>query len=362
MRRTTWHARRLRYLLALLSVIGLLGACSQATEDGDSIQVRYIIGLSPLPSGSAYYSSLPEVLGYFEEEGLDVEFQVVDGGNTAVQAMVAGRADIALTASNAVLAAINEGLDARSFCSLLTSTHILPAVRADSPINSLEEFEGEVVGVPSVANAATTLVRGLLSDVGIDPDTGVSIVPIGAGAEAATAIERGNARVFSMVDTQYATLENEGIEFRYLTTPLLEQLTYNQLLTISSDFEEAHPDVAARFGRAVARATLFAQRFPERSIELHWEEYPETQPVGLELNDAIERDLHVFNTRLQKSNVPEGGEWCAASDDSVQRTVDFLEGQGQLDAAGPPSDYWTAEYIDEINNFDEASVVEPNDR
>ena len=384
-----------RRRLAILAVVGLLAACGgaddpaspdtgdnadpgnadaatetqeQATSggadtapddaDAEPISVRYVIGLSPLPSASAYYSSLPDVLGYFEDEGLDVDMQLVDGGNSAVQTMVAGRADVTLTASNAVLAAINQGMEAKSFCSLLTSTHILPAVVADSEIESIEGFEGQVVGVPAVANAATTLIRGLLADVGLDPDTDVSIVPIGTGAEAVTAIERGNAEAFSMVDSHYASLENEGIEFRYLTTPLLDELTYNQVLTMSDEFAQAHPDVGARFGRAVAKATLFAQRYPERSIELHWERYPETRPTGMELDEAVERDLHVFNTRVQKTEIPEGQQWCQATDESVQRTVDFLVSQEQLDEPLPVSDYWTSDYIEEINNFDESTVQE----
>ena len=379
MARSWTTAQAFRKAVAVLSVMVLLVACGADTDtdtdtdtdgaaepasDGNGVEepipVRYVIGLTPLPTGSAYYSSLPEVLGYFEDEGLDVEVELVDGGNSAVQAMAAGRADITLTAANAVLASVNQGMEGTSFCSLLTSTHIMPAALADSSVETIEDFEGQVVGVPSVANAATTLVRGLLADAGLEPDTDVSIVPIGTGGEALAAIERGNAEVFSMVDTHYAGLENQGVEFRYISAPLLEELTYNQVLTISSEFEEANPDVAGRFGRAVAKATLFAQRFPERSIELHWERYPETQPTGLEFDEAVERDLHVYNTRVDKTKVAADGEWCAASDESVENAVEFLLGQGALDEARPVSEYWTSAYIEEINDFDESTVVEPN--
>lgn len=372
MTKSRTSARMLCKAGAVLSMMALLAACGEGgtTDPGEDasadngadepIPVRYVIGLTPLPTGSAYYSSLPEVLGYFEDEGLDVSVELVDGGNSAVQAMAAGRADITLTAANAVLASVNQGMEAASFCSLLTSTHIMPATLADSEVETIEEFEGQVVGVPSVANAATTLVRGLLADAGLDPDTDVSIVPIGTGGEALAAIERDNAEVFSMVDTHYAGLENEGVEFEYISAPLLEELTYNQVLTISSEFEAANPEVAGRFGRAVARATLFAQRFPERSIEIHWERYPETQPTGLDFDEAVERDLHVFNTRVDKTQLTDDGEWCAASDESVEKAVEFLVGQEELDEAQPVSEYWTGAYIEEINDFDESTVVEPN--
>lgn len=327
-------------------------------ESQETIPVRYTIGLSRLPSASAYYSSLPVALGFFEEEGLDVEINLADGGNAAAQAMAGGRADVTLTASSAVYGAINQDMKAKMFCSLLTSTHVMPAAPVDSDVESLEDFRGKSVGVPSVANAATTVLRAALAEVGVDPDTDVSIIPIGTGADAATAIERGNVQALSMVDSHYAGLENQGLEFNYFITPLLEKLVFNQVLTATDEWAEKYPEGPAKFGRAVAKATLYAQENPEESIKIHWEEYPESQPTGEDEETALEEAMHVFTTRVDKTELEEGQKWCDAETESVQATGDFLADQGVIEQVLDVDQYWTDQYVEEINNFDEQSVLE----
>jgi NitT/TauT family transport system substrate-binding protein len=346
-------------MVALVAVVATFftGALFAGPVSAEVVRVQFVIGLKPLPPGSAYYSSVPTYLKFFIDEGLDVDMHIVEGGNTAARMLALGSADIALTASEPIFVAIDQGGKMKMVFSFLSTSHLLPAVLDDSPIRTIAEFKGKKIGTPSIANATTTALKALLGEAGIDPQKDVSIIPIGVGAQAATALTRKNVDAAMMLDVHWAAMESLGLKFRYLTSPALERLVFNQVLTTTDAFAKRHPDAVARFGRAVAKGTLFSQLNPEAAIRIHFRVFPESKPTNAPEAEIVKKELHAFETRIKKTMVRPGERWGAATDDSVLATRDMLLVNGVIKHKLPVSAYWSPEFLGEINKFDAAAVT-----
>ena len=57
---------------------------------------------------------LPEALGFYREEGVEVESFGVEGGTAALQALVAGKGDVVSTTPASMAALLTQGMDPNS--------------------------------------------------------------------------------------------------------------------------------------------------------------------------------------------------------------------------------------------------------
>jgi NitT/TauT family transport system substrate-binding protein len=53
-----------------------------------------------------------------------------------------------------------------------------------SPIKSVADFKGKKIGIVSLATGGVPLLKGMLRSNGLNPDTDVQIIAVGAGARA----------------------------------------------------------------------------------------------------------------------------------------------------------------------------------
>ena len=112
-------------------------------------------------------------LGYFAEEGLDVELVYMRGGTAAMQALVGGAVDYAATSFDVALSAFARGAKIVRF---FTTGRLPLFALATSPkragtIRTLADLRGKTVGVSAIGNADHLLLVYLLRRAGVDPDS-----------------------------------------------------------------------------------------------------------------------------------------------------------------------------------------------
>jgi len=219
--------------------------------------------------GSAAYAHLDaaERLGYFAEAGIRVEVAPYRGGAAALQAMVAGEADIANYYGAGLVVAVSRGVDARIIGAHLTP----PAGRRlvtvpSSGISSLAELDGRVVGVSSAGGTNDFLTRRALAQAGARVET----VAIGGGAAQVAALRRGDIDALTASATTLALLtQAEDLE-------IIELADYKDIYPIalsavwvsSPDYIESHPDRIESFLRESYRAVRYMKAHPEFSHQL----------------------------------------------------------------------------------------------
>jgi ABC-type nitrate/sulfonate/bicarbonate transport system substrate-binding protein len=128
--------------------------------------------------------------GFFREEGLDLEVQVTQP-NVSLAALATGQdVDYQATIGTVVRGAVT-GLPVKAVGFWYEKTAFYLMARPE--IRTIADLRGKVVGV-SAFNASTDVVlREVLRDAGIDPETDVAIIQVGTGNTRLAAVTQGAA-------------------------------------------------------------------------------------------------------------------------------------------------------------------------
>src|SRR5690606_23087250 len=79
---------------------------SSGTDDANAEElapIKWALATVILQPAQSTYSSLPQALGYWEDENLDVEILTFEGASAAAQALDAGQADVAMFGTPALV-------------------------------------------------------------------------------------------------------------------------------------------------------------------------------------------------------------------------------------------------------------------
>src|SRR6201991_1204266 len=164
-------------LAASLIVVGLSGIQSASALE----KVRLLIPVRNIDEAFSPFVVAKEK-GYFAAEGYDVTLVAVGGSNESAIQVSAGNAEVGAASPGEALVGIQSGkLNIRYFYDLYYANIWSIAVLPDSPIKTLTDLKGKKLGVQSMGSAGTTFGRAFVQAAGLDPQTDISLLPIGVG-------------------------------------------------------------------------------------------------------------------------------------------------------------------------------------
>mgnify|MGYP003571138142 CR=1 FL=1 len=142
-------------------------------------------------------------LGFFSDEGLEVEIVVTRGGGPDVQAVLAGDAAFTVNDGAQILPAVAKGQNLTCLMatldrniinvSMLKETAERLSVGPESPIeDKLTALAGLNIGITRPGSLTWQLARFNLKTAGLDPETGATIVGLGGGPAVAAGLENGD--------------------------------------------------------------------------------------------------------------------------------------------------------------------------
>lgn len=315
---------------------------------------------SPTPTvGEAPHSSVPAVLGYWKDAGLDVQVNPTSGSTQAVQLVAAGTSNFTMATVEPLIIGKQKGGKLIAIYNHVRSPIYTIAVPTDSPIQKLEDLKGKRIGVLSLSSGAVPFSKAMLASVGIEPEKGVSWLPTGIGQQTVHAIKNGQVDAIAYWDWGYALMENAGLKFRHFTTDNTKDVLSLAIVT-NEDFMAAHPDVMVKFARGIAQAALFTLTNPEAAVRIHWEKYPQSKPTGIPEDQALKEAVHVLKARLEKYRIDnrEVKRWGAFTEREWNATQNFLIDSGLISEKRDISIYYTNKFLDEINKFDQQAVID----
>jgi len=165
--------------------------------------------------GKAAFYYLPltiaEQLGYFKDEGLEVEISDFDGGSKALQAVVGGSADVVSGAWENTIDQQPKGLQLQGFVLQGRYPMICVGIVKAKAANykSPKDLKGMKIGVSAPGSSTNRVVLHLLSKDGLKGDD-VSIIGVGTSSGVIAAITNGQIDAVSNLDPAMAMLENMG--------------------------------------------------------------------------------------------------------------------------------------------------------
>jgi NitT/TauT family transport system substrate-binding protein len=192
--------------MALLAaiVLALGGAArAQAPEKKD---VKLGVG----GATALYYLplALTDKLGFFKEQGLNVEISDFKGGSQSLTALVGGSVDVVTGAYEHTLRMQAKGQDILAVIELGRYPGITLAVKTDrsGKIKSVADLKGAKIGVTAPGSSTSMIVSYLMVKAGLKPDD-ASFVGVGTGAAAVAAIQKGEIDAISNVDPVISKLQ-----------------------------------------------------------------------------------------------------------------------------------------------------------
>jgi NitT/TauT family transport system substrate-binding protein len=203
----------MKFMIRLLAAGVTLAATALGAQAQGNLETRDV---HIAVGGKAAFYYLPltiaEQLGYFKDEGLNVRISDFKGGSAALRAVVGGSADVVSGAYEHTinLQSKKQYFEAFALQGRLPQIVLGVATSKMANFHSFKDLKGMKIGVTAPGSSTNNLVKQLLAKAGLDPNTSVSIVGVGAGATAVAAIKSGEIDALSNVDPVMTKLEREG--------------------------------------------------------------------------------------------------------------------------------------------------------
>lgn len=255
-------------------------------EDGDGQKV--IIGVGGQTLLTYLPTTLADELGYFEEEGLDVDLQDLQGGSKALTAMIGGSTEVTsgYYEHTIQMQAKNQPVKAFVNMNLSSGLALVVSEKNKDSIKSVADLKGKNVGVTAPGSSTDMFVKYLLSQNGMEIDA-AAVSAIGAGSSAVAAVEQGQVDAAIMLEPDITVLEKRiGVKPTILEdvrTPEGLQAVFgtdawpSSSLYATEAWLEKNPETAEKLATAIRRTLEYVA---EHSGEQIAAEMPETFAGG----------------------------------------------------------------------------------
>lgn len=192
--------------IATAGVVGMTGsAWAQALEKQ---KVSIAVGGKNL----FYYLPLTiaEQLGYFKDEGLQVEISDFAGGAKALQALVGGSADVVSGAYEHTINMQAKGQMITAFVLQGRAPQIVFGVSTKTMPNykDIADLKGKKIGVTAPGSSTNIVANFVLAKGGLKP-TDVSFIGVGTASGALSAMRSGQIDAISNLDPVVTMLEEK---------------------------------------------------------------------------------------------------------------------------------------------------------
>ncbi len=220
--------------------------------------------------------------GYFRDEGIDFELNILPGGPQALAAVISGNADVYLGIPTTAMKARLKGQDLKVFATLVSEVFSNIVIQGDvaarrgiTPATPAKErlaaLRGLSLGVNAIGAAPEQVLRYSMRSVGLDPDRDATIVPAGDGAALLGAFQqkRIDGLVFSSPVSDIAVEKFGGVilmNYGRGEDTALRGFTMLGLIS-KSDWLASHPRQATAMVRAIWRAETLIREHPEDARE-----------------------------------------------------------------------------------------------
>ncbi|OEV11263.1 ABC transporter substrate-binding protein [Streptomyces nanshensis] len=344
-------------LLSVLPACGDGGAGSSTAAGGDGKTVTFGVS-APAPGGNMLQLAIAQAQGYFKAEGITVKPVFLGTSGRVVQALASGKVQIGTSTPDVVLQAADKGQDVKMSYNWTTKNVTQFGVLPGSTIRSAADLKGRTVGVQDLSAGPAQLAKAAVVNAGLDPDDDVKFVAVGTGAPALDALKRHRADALITYDTLFAAMTaGSGEKLRFFQPDGVEDL-FSSSLVASAGWLKDNPDVAGGFGRAWAKASVYADANPEAGVRMMFAKYPNSK-VGSSEKAATKAALGQFEAReksLKGGTPPAREKWGAYPKSAVEHWITYAKDYKLIENGIEPGSVYTNEFVGKYNDFDTGKI------
>ena len=279
------------------------------------------IAVPDLVSNSYFPAVAAVELGFFKEQGMDVELEMVFPVGRAMQALRDGDIDFVAGPAHATLSAFPGWQGAKLLAALSQHTFWLLVLRSDLGVQpgDVAAVRGLRIGAAPGPDAA---LRRLLIESGVDSERdGVALAPVPGSGDAGVSfgVHAAQALRDGIIDGFWANAMGAEVAVRSgigevvldprrgLGPPAARDYTFAALVTTERLIEDS-PGAAEGAARAVMAAQRTLRDDPSRAAEVGRRLFP---PDEVELiEDLVRRDSDYYAAEISPDSVTSLNEFC----------------------------------------------------
>lgn len=262
-----------------------------------------------------------EKLGYFEDQGLDVEIVPPADPSAPPKLVAAGQGDIAVSYQPSQHLQVAEGLPLVRVGTLVATPLNCLLVLKDGPIKNIADLKGGKIGF-SVAGVEEAVLTAMLGKHGVTLDD-IEMVNVNFSLAPALMSGQVDAVIGAYRNFELNQMEIEGVEGRCFYVEEEGVPTYDELIYVAKP-DRMDVDRVRRFLHATELATQYIVNNPEAS----WDVF---KGYAAELDDAL-------NAKAWVDTVPRFALRPEALDEGrYARFEKFLSDSGLIEGERPVS-------------------------
>lgn len=314
----------------IIVVIGIVAIFNREDSTLTKVKVAEV-------THSIFYAPqyVAHALGYFEEEGLDVEIMLVSGADKVTAAVLSGDVNIGFCGSEATIYIYNQGQQDYlvTFAGLTKRDGSFLVSREKYENFTLEDLKGKYViggrkgGMPEMTFEYT------LKENGIDPKNDLTIDTSIAFASMAGAFIGGTGDFVTLFEPQALQVESQGLGYVVASVGELGGVVPYTAYNAKKSYIEKNPQVIEGFTKAIQKGLDYVFNHSDEEIaEIISSYFPDTSK-----NDLV-KIIHRYR---------QNDSWFKTtyiSENDFNHIQEIMKSAGELDKFSPYSDLVTNKY------------------
>ncbi|MBS0317490.1 MAG: ABC transporter substrate-binding protein [Proteobacteria bacterium] len=255
----SYPTRRTLLAAALCTAFAAAAPMAQAADATITIMVGGINKIIYLPA------KLTEALGYFKDEGLNVELQSQPAGVDAENQLIAGAVQGVVGFYDHTIDLQSKGKEVEAiavFCKVPGEVEMV-STKAAPTFKSMADAKGKTLGVTGLGSSTDFLTRYLALRKGVESKE-YSLLPVGAGNTFIAAMKQDRIQAGMTTEPTVSQMLKTG-EAQVLVDMRTEEGTKDALgglypaasLYVSNSWAESHKEQAAKLAHAFARTMQY---------------------------------------------------------------------------------------------------------
>ncbi|MDW7650585.1 MAG: ABC transporter substrate-binding protein [Bacillota bacterium] len=304
----------------LVVAAGLLGGCSRQ-DTLTKVRLNEV-------THSVFYAPMYAAinLGYFEDEGIDLELTNGQGADKVMTALLSGQADIGFMGPEATIYVYNQGQEdyAVNFAQLTKRDGSFLMAREPDPEFTWDNVRGkEIIGGRTGGMPLMTL-EYVLKNNGVEPGVDVDVITNIQFALMAGAFTGGEGDYVTLFEPVATNLELEGAG--YVVASVGEdsgEIPYT-VFSARKSFLEENSEIVQKFTNAIYRGQIWvAENSPEDIANVIRPSFPDSDVVVL------------ANVARRYKEIDAWAATPVFTNDAFTRLQDVMETAGELDQRAP---------------------------
>lgn len=344
--------------ILLSSLLGclLLGTATAQAQATEKVRIGYP------PAWSAVEAAIPfgDTLGFFKEEGLELEYVSVQGTGILMPQVEDGSVHFGIMSPDLAIIAASQGeaFPIKFFYNFYPRHIFEFTVLKDSPIQTLADLKGKRLGVGALSWGNLPMSRLMLRDAGVTWMRDVQVLPVGVGPASWERLKSGSVDALNLPATQNVMMEQSGTEIRRLTIPREFLNVFSNGLATNNDMIRNNPELVEGMGRAVAKSMVACIENTEACVRAYWQIDPSSRPTPENEEQWVNTFVAVNQGSFRIGNVAElTGRHGAYTADDWSNIVETMKAGEQINSTDfDRSQLHTDQFVEAFNAFDVEAV------